>query len=147
MNLPLLYICSAKTQPLKFLTGYSYESLNIFHRRLGEIMCFEALLHTLGMAGVWYTLLRPTGLTFSRFIFNKTVLTGIGAFLAYELLYLTARPYFRHLWYELFLGLHVFLQAGALIFLFFHHSESRLYVVIAMAIFIIDRVCISIFCH
>lgn len=36
-NLPLLYLLAAKTQPVKMLTGYSYESLNGFHRRLGEL--------------------------------------------------------------------------------------------------------------
>lgn len=44
-NLPLLYLLAAKNQPLKFLTGYSYESLNILHRRVGELMCLEAFLH------------------------------------------------------------------------------------------------------
>lgn len=47
-NLPLLYLLAAKSQPLKFLTGYSYESLNIFHRRVGELLCFEAFLHLAG---------------------------------------------------------------------------------------------------
>lgn len=47
-NLPLLYLLAAKNQPLKILTGYSYESLNIFHRRVGELMCFEAFLHFMG---------------------------------------------------------------------------------------------------
>jgi hypothetical protein len=47
-NLPLLYLLAAKNQPLKLLTGYSYESLNIFHRRVGELMCFEAFLHFAG---------------------------------------------------------------------------------------------------
>lgn len=139
INLPLLYLVSAKTQPLQFLTGKSYESLNIFHRRLGEILCLEALLHTSGMVVFWYALLRPTGFTLLRFIFNKTILTGIGAFVAYEFLYLTARPWFRQFWYEMFLGLHVFLQAAALVLLFFHHSASRIYVGVALGIFIIDR--------
>jgi hypothetical protein len=34
-NLPLLYLLAAKTQLHRLLTGYSYESLNIVHRRLG----------------------------------------------------------------------------------------------------------------
>jgi hypothetical protein len=48
-NLPLLYLLTAKTQPLRVLTGYSYESLNIIRRRLGELLCLEALLHFVGM--------------------------------------------------------------------------------------------------
>ena len=75
-NLPLLYLLAAKNQPIKLLTGYSYESLNIFHRRLGEIMCLLALLHSLGMLGVWYTILRPTGSTFASFVLSKIILLG-----------------------------------------------------------------------
>jgi len=138
-NLPLLYLFAAKNQPIKLLTGYSYESLNIIHRRLGELMCLLALLHSAGMVVVWYTLLRPTGFTFARFIFSKIILLGVGAFVAYELLYFTSLGSFRQRWYELFLGLHIVLQVVALILVWFHHANSRVYVGIALGIFIIDR--------
>lgn len=139
-NLPLLYLFAAKNQPIKMLTGYSYESLNIIHRRLGEVMCLLALLHSAGMVGVWYTLLRPTGFTFARFIFSRIILLGIGAFLAYEIIYLTSLGSFRQRWYELFLGMHILLQVVALILVWFHHSNSRVYVGLALAIFAIDRI-------
>lgn len=139
VNLPILYLFAAKTQPLRWLTGYSYESLNIFHRRLGEVLCFEALLHTLGMIGVWFTIFRPSGLSLVPFMLEKVCLLGLGTFICYELLYLTSLGSFRESFYELFLGLHVVLQAGALVFLFFHHPAARPYVSIASAIFIIDR--------
>ena len=138
-NLPLLYLLAAKNQPIKLLTGYSYESLNIIHRRLGEIMCLLALIHSAGMLGVWYTLLRPQGFTLIRFILSKIILLGIGAFVAYEALYFTSLGSFRQRWYELFLGSHIFLQLAALILLYFHHHNSRFYVVIALVIFFIDR--------
>jgi hypothetical protein len=94
-NIPLLYLLAAKTQPVRALTGYSYESLNIIHRRLGEILCLEALLHSLGMAIMWYTLLRPIGFTIARFILNRVVLTGIAAFICYESIYFTSLASFR----------------------------------------------------
>ena len=138
-NLPLLYLLAAKNQPVKLLTGYSYESLNIFHRRLGEIMCLLALLHGVGMLGVWYTLLRPVGLSLARFLLSKIILLGIGAFVAYETIYFTSLGSFRQRWYELFLGLHIVLQVTALILLWFHHHNSKVYVGVALAIFLIDR--------
>lgn len=138
-NLPWLYLFAAKNQPIKLLTGYSYESLNILHRRLGELMCLAALFHSLGMIGVWYTLLRPVGFSFASFILSKIILLGIGAFVAYESLYVKSLGSFRQQWYELFLGLHIILQVIALILLFFHHHGSRIYVGIALAIFLIDR--------
>lgn len=139
-NLPLLYLFAAKNQPIKVLTGYSYETMNIFHRRLGEIMCLLALLHSLGMIGVWYTILRPVAITLVKFLLIKMILLGIGALVTYEMIYFTSLGSFRQRWYELFLGLHVVLQAAALILVFFHHHGSRPYVGVALAIFLIDRV-------
>jgi len=144
-NLPLLYLFAAKNQPIRVMTGYSYEALNIFHRRLGEVMCLLALLHSLGMIGVWYIVLRHVGITLIKFLLIKMILLGIGAFIAYELIYFTSLGSFRQRWYELFLGLHVVLQATALILVFFHHHGSRPYVGVALAIFLIDRVVYRIF--
>ena len=138
-NLPLLYLFAAKNQLLKPLTGNSYETLNIFHRRLGEYMCLLAILHSIGMLGVWYTILRPVGLNLAKFVLSKIILLGLGAFVAYEAIYLTSLASFRQRWYELFLALHVVLQTLALILVFFHHHGSRPYVVVALAIFLIDR--------
>jgi NAD(P)H-flavin reductase len=138
-NLPLLYLLAAKNQPIKWLTGYSYESLNIFHRRVGEVMCLEALLHLLGMFAVWFGMLRHLGLTLERFIFNRVVLLGLAAFIAYEAIYFTSLGSFRKRWYEIFLALHIGLQVAGLVFLWFHHSTSRPYVGIALAIFLVDR--------
>ena len=144
-NLPLLYLFAAKNQPIKLLTGYSYESLNIFHRRLGEVMCLLAFLHSAGMIAVWYTVLQPAGITLINFLLIKMILLGIGAFVAYEMLYFTSLGSFRQRWYELFLGLHVVLQAAALVLVWFHHRRSRWYVGVALAIFLVDRIVYRIF--
>lgn len=137
-NLPLLYLFAAKNQPIVFLTGYSYESLNIIHRRLGELMCLLALIHSAGMVVVWYTLLYPR-VDVWHFLAIKTIWLGLLAFISYEALYLTALGSFRQRFYELFLGIHIVLQAAALILLWFHHNGSRPYVGIALGIFLIDR--------
>ncbi|OJD39900.1 ferric reductase transmembrane component [Diplodia corticola] len=139
VNLPLLYLFAAKNQPITWLTGYSYASLNIFHRRLGELLCLLALLHGLGMFTVWYGLLRPLGFSLSRFIFTRVVSFGLLTFVCYELVYVTSLRSFRAMCYELFLALHVVLQAFGLVFLFIHHSRSRIWVGIALLIFITDR--------
>ncbi|KAF2748220.1 ferric reductase transmembrane component [Sporormia fimetaria CBS 119925] len=138
-NLPLLYLLSAKNQPIKFMTGHSYEALNIFHRRVGELLCFEALLHFLGMDLVWYGLLRRLGLSLSDFLLNRVILLGLGAFVAYEVLYLTSLGSFRQRFYEIFLATHIFLQIAGLALLYFHHRISRPYVLISLAIFLFDR--------
>jgi hypothetical protein len=141
-NLPILYLLSAKNQPLKWLVGVSYESLNIFHRRLGEIMITLALTHTLGMFGVWYTLLSRIGFSLSRFLASPVILLGIFSSIAYQTIYYTSTAFFRQQWYEVFLGLHIVLQVAALVLVWFHHHNSRIYVGVALAIWAIDRLII-----
>lgn len=139
-NLPILYLFAAKNQPIKLLTDRSYESLNIFHRRLGELMCLLALGHFIGMIAVWFTVLRPLGFSLTRFLLTRMILLGTGAFVAYGMIYFTSLGSFRQGWYELFLGLHVVLQVVALVFVWFHHHGSRVYVGVALLIWLFDRV-------
>ncbi|PBP23105.1 ferric reductase transmembrane component [Diplocarpon rosae] len=139
-NIPLLYLLAAKNQPLKLLTGRSYESMNIFHRRLGELLCLEGFLHALGFLLAWYALFKPAGFGLVRFLLLKRNLIGTGMLLAYELLYITSLDSFRRRWYELFLGLHVVFQILALLGLYFHHTTGQPYALAALVIFILDRI-------
>ncbi|KAK4156808.1 ferric reductase transmembrane component 1 [Chaetomidium leptoderma] len=143
VNLPLLYLLSAKNQPLRRLTGYSYEALNIFHRRVGELLCFEAALHFTSMI-LWQFLLARDWLVASRsahvYFTHPIILCGLGALVTYELLYLTSLATFRQRWYELFLASHILLQTAALAFLWFHFPTSQPYVAVSLAIFLTDRV-------
>ncbi|KAK4125381.1 hypothetical protein N657DRAFT_616874 [Parathielavia appendiculata] len=142
VNLPLLYLLGAKNQPLRALTGYSYEALNIFHRRVGELMCFEAALHFVSML-LWQFFLAREWLVESRsayvYFTHPMILCGIGALVAYETLYFTSIASFRQRWYEIFLATHVFLQTAALIFLWFHYETSQPYVALSLLIFLGDR--------
>ncbi|KAI1199986.1 hypothetical protein F5X97DRAFT_104714 [Nemania serpens] len=141
-NLPLLYLLAAKNQPLKLLTGRSYEALNIYHRRVGELMCFEALVHVVGML-VWRLFLEPEWFSigsFWQYLTHPIILLGIGAFVSYELLYFTSLGSFRQRWYELFLASHVVLQIAALSFFFLHFHTSRPYILVSLVIFLADRI-------
>ncbi|KAK5061257.1 hypothetical protein LTR84_007799 [Exophiala bonariae] len=141
VNLPVLYILAAKTnQPIKFLTGWSYEGLNLFHRRLGEWMIIFSVIHMFGMLTVWYTILRPLGYTIIIYLTSPTVYLGIVAILSYFVIYATSTGWFRQLYYEAFLGLHIAFQAAALVFLFFHYPTAKPYVVATFLVWAIDRV-------
>ncbi|KAK6221130.1 hypothetical protein LQW54_001703 [Pestalotiopsis sp. IQ-011] len=141
VNLPLLYLLAAKNQPLKLLTGYSYEALNIFHRRVGEWMCFEALVHSLGMLldNLFFEVEWLRAGDVWQFLRHPLVLLGLGAFASYELLFFTSLGSFRQKWYEAFLALHVVLQIVALVFLYLHFWTARPYVLVCLAIFLADR--------
>jgi hypothetical protein len=141
MNIPVLYLLGAKTnQPLQALTGWSYEGLNLFHRRLGEWMTALAAMHSFGMIGVWYTLLRPLHFTLLRFLSGRVGLLGLMVFVSYLTIYVSSIGWVRRLFYERFLLLHVVLQVTALVFLFFHHHNSRPYVIASLAIWTFDRI-------
>jgi len=88
---------------------------------------------------VWYTFFRPIGYDLRWFLTEKTVYLGLITLFCYEVLYAASLASFRKWWYELFLGLHVGLQAGALGFLYFHHRGSKPYVRVTLAIFLLDR--------
>lgn len=143
VNLPLLYLLAAKNQPIAILTGRSYEALNIFHRRVGEWMCFEAFLHV-AASFLWGLVLEPDWLrrrdTVWEYINRPLILLGLGAFVSYELLFFTSLGSFRQRWYELFLASHVVLQILALGFLYLHFFTSRPYVLASLAIFVVDRI-------
>lgn len=144
VNLPLLYLLAAKNQPIKVLTGRSYEALNVFHRRVGEWMCFEAAVHFVSMV-VWrFAPIKPAWLDGEggarAYFTHPLILLGIAAFVAYELLYFTSLGSFRQRWYEIFLASHVVLQIIALAFLYLHFHTARPYVLASLAIFLIDRV-------
>ena len=146
VNLPILYVLAAKTnQPLQSLTGWSYEGLNIFHRRLGEWMIALAAIHGVGMFGVWLTLLKPFHFTFLRFLSSSTVWLGLLTLVAYLSIYVSSIGWVRRLYYETFLGLHIVLQVAALALLFFHHRRSRTYVLTSLAIWMADRILSRLF--
>lgn len=142
VNLPLLHILAAKNQPIKLLTGQSYEALNIFHRRVGEWMCLEAFIHSAGEV-LWRFAFAPDWLTIRpdlrQYLTHRIIYLGIGAFISYELLYFTSLGSFRRRWYEAFLASHVALQILALGFLYLHYHTARPYVRLSLLIFLADR--------
>lgn len=144
VNLPLLYLLAAKNQPIKVLTGRSYEALNVFHRRVGEWMCFEAVVHFASMVFWRFAPIKPAWLDGEggarTYFTHPLILLGIGAFAAYELLFFASLGSFRQRWYEIFLASHVVLQVIALVFLYLHFHTARPYVLASLVIFLVDRI-------
>ncbi|KAK5954179.1 hypothetical protein OHC33_004752 [Knufia fluminis] len=146
-NLPVLYKFAAKNnEPLQWITGWSYEGLNIFHRRLGEWMTVAAVVHVIGMVVAFYDLIAPSGYTLGWYLTRKIIIFGMIAFVCYVGIYFTSIGYFRQALYELFLASHIFLQVGALVMLFLHHHDARPYVGAAMTIWALDRLVSRMLC-
>lgn len=68
------------------------------------------------------------------------VFMGLLAFVSYFLIGATSKEEFRNSFYEVFLFVHATFQILALGFLYFHHHNSRPYVLACTAIFIVDRI-------
>jgi hypothetical protein len=118
--------------------------LNVIYRTLGELLCLEALTYAVGIMGLWNAIHPQAKANRSQsFLLQKMILLGVGVFVAYELIYFTSLASFRRYWDELFLGLHLFLQIAALILIFFYHRSTRNSAGIALAIFFINRICLS----
>jgi hypothetical protein len=120
--------------------------MNLLHLRLREWMCFLAVVHIGAMLVGWYEFHRPRGLGLIRHMLVPYIPWGVGTWLAYETVYLTACRSSRIWWYEAFLGLDV-LQVGAMIMLWLHNFHSRQFTLAALATFVLDgsvwRLCIE----
>ncbi|KAK6379412.1 hypothetical protein LTS17_006330 [Exophiala oligosperma] len=74
VNLPVLYLLAAKTnQPIKLVTGWSYEGLNLFHRRLGEWMIAVSIIHMLDVAPDGHTVLLHCDIDLQRTLLGLRV--------------------------------------------------------------------------
>ena len=144
VNLPILYILGAKNNPLRLLVGHSYESINIFHRRLGEWLVFLAVLHGVAMTIVFWPIFRGVGYSFWRFLLHPIIAFGFLTLLLYIVLYGTSIGYMRERYYEAFLAIHIVGQLGALIFLYLHYERCRVYVVVSGVVWAVDRVLMRI---
>ncbi|WVQ80313.1 hypothetical protein IAT38_002418 [Cryptococcus sp. DSM 104549] len=118
-HLPLLWILAGRNDFILWLTGWSFASMNIFHRWVARICTFQALAHTIGylyqdraqLANMW-----------ARMYWRA----GVGAMITMFLLVfpLSIKP-FREKSYEIFLILHIFLAVASLVLCFFHVSKYQ----------------------
>ncbi|KAI5838684.1 ferric reductase like transmembrane component-domain-containing protein [Morchella snyderi] len=138
-NLPLLYLMAAKNFPVKLLTGWSYEQLNVLHRAVGRVCITTAIGHFATFIWVWDKTLDSL-LSFRQFVSNPVIFLGLLAWVSYLLIGVTSKEEFRNAFYEVFLFVHVLFQMFALAFLYFHHKGSRPYVLVCAFIFVTDRI-------
>lgn len=68
------------------------------------------------------------------------IFLGLLAWVSYLLIGVTSKEEFRNAFYEVFLFVHVLFQILALVFLYFHHKNSRPYVLVCIFIFVTDRI-------
>ncbi|KAF3151820.1 hypothetical protein TWF569_003535 [Orbilia oligospora] len=142
MNQPLNFILAAKTSPIKYLTGWSYEEHLIVHRMVATTSHVASIVHFVGMYVVYRIFIAGTdrGLTFIGILLRPDIFFGLISFIAFWIFGITSMDEIRLKAYELFLATHISFASIAMIFLYLHHPAARIYVVFSFLIWAADRI-------
>lgn len=130
-NVPLMYILGAKHTPFSWMTGWSYEQLNVFHRHVGRVCVLTFIAHTI----IFLYYFRP-----SYLFTHQWSLMGILAGLSFFVIGVSSVRYLRQLFYELFYVLHFIGMLLALPTIYMHYPTARPFAVVAGLSVVYDRV-------
>lgn len=123
---PLIYAFGGKINVVTFLTGVSYDKLNVYHRAFGWLALLFAWVHTIPFL---YQPFKEQGLEFMTSLWNADnalYVSGVVALVSLMVLCVCSLTYIRNRYYEVFL--HVHWPTGiAYLGLMFWHSENMLY--------------------
>ncbi|WRT68183.1 uncharacterized protein IL334_005158 [Kwoniella shivajii] len=137
-NLPLLWMLAGRNDVILWLTGWSYASLNLWHRWIARLAVLQAFIH-----GVMYTIMKRDDL-YERFFHRMYWATGIFALICFCLMVVLSIKPIRTRWYELFLIVHIALALCSLVLLYFHltHMKGAFnpYIWACAAVWCLDRV-------
>ncbi|WWC71775.1 uncharacterized protein I206_105734 [Kwoniella pini CBS 10737] len=118
-NMPLLWMLAGRNDVILWLTGWSYSSINLWHRWVARMAVLQALIH-----GVAYTIIKKDSL-YERFFHRMYWATGIFALICFVFLVVLSIKPIRSRWYELFLITHIALALMSLVLLWFHLTHMK----------------------
>lgn len=128
-QLPLIVGLASKNNTLSFLTGISYEKLNYLHRAAGRVCVLTSWIHCLAfvVGGI-----PPT---------SKFFITGMIAWVALSLMFVSSIALVRRAMYELFLIIHILMAVTFLVGCWFHARSSyfQIWIWAAMTLWGLDR--------
>lgn len=135
-NVPLMYIFGAKHSPISFLTGWSYEQLNVFHRHVGRLCVITFFFHTV----IFLVYFR-----WDYLITHAWSQMGVIAGVCFFAVGLTSQRFLKGLnlrdkMYEVFYAIHGLGMVLALPAIYFHYHTARAGAVIAALSVLYDRV-------
>ncbi|KAH8593927.1 hypothetical protein B0O99DRAFT_626442 [Bisporella sp. PMI_857] len=136
---PLHYMLSMKSiaSPLAFLFRSSHEELMPWHQILGRIIWLLLLSH-----GAWYiNFFIQKGILLEKLTGSPAVIIGVVAIISMNVLASTSLAAVRRWNYRVFFLIHLILGVTLPPLLFFHASHMRVYLVEALALFLIDIAC------
>ncbi|ODN73140.1 hypothetical protein L202_07706 [Cryptococcus amylolentus CBS 6039] len=112
-NLPIIWMLAGRNDVILWLTGWSFSSMNVFHRWVARVCTAQAIIHS---AAWTYQERDALAASFQEMYWA----TGIFATVTMSLLLPFSVKPFREKYYEAFLIIHIFLAVATLTLLFFH---------------------------
>ncbi|KAL4737694.1 ferric reductase like transmembrane component-domain-containing protein [Aspergillus similis] len=119
MNTPGLLLAAARNNPLIPLLGVSFDTFNLFHRWVGRVIVFGAIIHA---SAVIAGQIAEHGFETTTHIIWEVPLFiwGIIALFGFILIAIQSVSLLRHAFYEVFLHLHVALALMSFVGLWYH---------------------------
>lgn len=138
-QVPLLILLAGKNNLIGFVTGVSYERLNVLHRWSARILLFLATLHLIFVHLAWNAYdLGP--LEYST---DSCIPTGWAVYSVLLWLNISTIGPVRNLFYEFFVIQHILSWFGFVIAVIWHLPSTayytRVYIFIPIGLYIVDR--------
>lgn len=138
---PLLALTASKTNIIGYLTGSSYERLNVYHRWVARGLLMLATMHFVFQSVGW----DEYGLLTLEWDTDTCPPTGIAAYAIVLWMNLTTLAPFRNTSYQIFVIQHIITFLGLIVAVMMHLPStalySRIYVWITIGLYLFDRSC------
>lgn len=138
-QVPLLILLAGKNNLIGFLTGTSYERLNVLHRWTSRVLLLLATLHLGYQSYGW----NKYGLMQMEWDTDICPPTGIAAYAILLWINLSSFAPLRNLSYEFFVIQHILTFFGFIIAIMIHLPStalySRVYIYIPIGLYFVDR--------
>ncbi|TYJ53272.1 hypothetical protein B9479_006086 [Cryptococcus floricola] len=112
-NLPIIWMLAGRNDVILWLTGWSFSSMNLFHRWVARVCTLQAIAHS--AAWTW-----EERATLAREFKDMYWATGVFATVTMSLLLPFSVKPLREKYYETFLIIHIVLAVATLTLLFYH---------------------------
>lgn len=110
---PIVFLFAGRNNLLMWLTGWSFDTFNVYHRWTSRVMMIYAIIHSC----IWTWMCRDNlAVDAAEFYW----VLGTVATIAGSLMLLQAMHFFRTRWYEIFLALHIVFGVLFVVGLWYH---------------------------
>jgi ferric-chelate reductase len=138
-QVPLLILLAGKNNLIGFVSGVSYERLNVIHRWVARVLLFLVTLHVIFLHLAW----NAYGLKDLEYATDSCIPTGYAVYVILLWMNLSTLAPIRNFSYEFFVVQHIITFFGFIVAIMFHLPStalySRVYIYIPIALFLVGR--------